>query len=266
MSAPSADPSGQLTFALSRNRRLLKDQANASVEITGASDKAILQLIAKNEPFPAGDLEIGSIHVKGSLASDQIVFASDRGNVGFSATASALAGIGVYRSSASVLAALTFNAETQENLTNGLTLPKTDAELFLLFRWGYDVSAAVKGALALGTGGAIRFGVKAGREAGYAIVRRFREGVNSRDALLATVQSWCLPRQVTRAADLDPGTWIIAEVNGSLQANIGVSLGQDFSWIRKTGLGTLSGDIGLRIQLGLDAALNLFASGKYAVV
>jgi hypothetical protein len=58
----------------------------------------------------------------------------------------------------------------------------------------------------------------------------------------------------------------VAEVEGSIGLNLGAVYGYDFNWVRQAKLGGLSGDIGLRIQLGVSAALGFSASGNYAVV
>jgi len=67
-------------------------------------------------------------------------------------------------------------------------------------------------------------------------------------------------------ADIQPGTHLIAEVGGNLKVGVDATFGHTFNWIRQTQLGTLSGDIGMRLQLGLETSLGLTASGKYVVV
>jgi len=252
-----------LSFDL--NRDLLDGKIAAAVEVTGRTDKAALEVLLKNEPFPPGEIEVGKIAVAGSAGSDKITFASDRGKVSFSGSASVFAGMGVFRTSTSALEALTFDPETHEHL-GGLEIPLRADELFLMFRWGYALSGSIKGAVALGTPGAVTFGAEGSREAQYAIIRRFPDKIPSREAVTEIVKSWRMPTQVTTAADLAPGTWIITEVNGSFQASLGIEVGYNFSWIRKTKLGGLAGDIGLKIQLGLTTAMKFFASGKYAVI
>lgn len=93
--------------------------------------------------------------------------------------------------------------------------------------------------------------------------------MNERNAFAAVqdlADSWILPTHVGPIEHLDPGTWLVAEVNGSVAANIGVQYGLDFNWVRDVEQLGLSGDIGLRLQLGLEASLGFSARGKYAVV
>jgi hypothetical protein len=75
-----------------------------------------------------------------------------------------------------------------------------------------------------------------------------------------------VPSQVSSVVDLEPGTWLIAEVDGSIGVKIGAQYGYDYNWIRKVDLGSLSGDVGLKIQAAVDATVGFDASGKYLVV
>src|SRR5207237_713334 len=58
----------------------------------------------------------------------------------------------------------------------------------------------------------------------------------------------------------------IAEVIGGLGITLGTQVGYEFNWIREARLGGLSGDIGLRLQMGINAAVGFSASGRCAVV
>ena len=66
--------------------------------------------------------------------------------------------------------------------------------------------------------------------------------------------SWMLPKQVSKLDDLEPGTWLIAEVDGSIGASLGIKYGYDFNWVHEAKLMGLSGDIGLKLKLGVEAA------------
>src|SRR5207237_6221897 len=80
------------------------------------------------------------------------------------------------------------------------------------------------------------------------------------------IKSWRLPKQIAGLDSIPPGTWIISEVNGSLGFHIEAAYGHSFSWVRKVAAGALTGDIGLKLQMGLAANVGLTARGKHAVV
>jgi hypothetical protein len=71
---------------------------------------------------------------------------------------------------------------------------------------------------------------------------------------------------VRTASDLDPGTWLVVEVDGAIAVNLATTFGYDFSWVRETELGELKGDIGLKLQLGLAASVGFTARSRVAVV
>lgn len=75
-----------------------------------------------------------------------------------------------------------------------------------------------------------------------------------------------MPSQVKDITDLPPGTWIIAETNGAASWSLNATYGYNLNWIRAATLGTLKGDIGLKVQIGLAADLGFKVSGKHAVV
>jgi hypothetical protein len=87
-----------------------------------------------------------------------------------------------------------------------------------------------------------------------------------KSAVSETVGEWRLPGQVRTADDLPVGTWIFCEVDGAVSFRVAPVLGYSFSWVRQLAAGTLAGDVGLKLDLGLQASLGLLASGKYCLV
>jgi len=65
---------------------------------------------------------------------------------------------------------------------------------------------------------------------------------------------------------MDPGSWIVAEVNGGFSASLGAEIGLDYSWVRSVNLQGLSGDIALKIQAAAEVSVGFDAAGKYAIV
>src|SRR5262249_42108322 len=85
-------------------------------------------------------------------------------------------------------------------------------------------------------------------------------------AIEQTIKSWMLPRQVDSVTNLEPGTWIVAEVDGEFGAKIGAQFGYDYSWMRNVNLQGLSGDVGLRIAASAAINVGFDISGKYLIV
>jgi hypothetical protein len=155
--------------------------------------------------------------------------------------------------------------QIDDDLAAGLDLDPSDGR-FVLLRWGYDLQAAAKGAVGLGVGPKIKFGAEGRRQGAYVLIRQMSSDTRSKDALADLFKSWVLPSQVETVDDLEPGTIVIAEIDGSMAVKIGAQYGYDFSWIREDAtLGTLSGDIGLKIELGVSASVGFEASGQYAL-
>ena len=235
-------------------------QGAAGLEIPSAGDPEIIAALTRNLPFPDRDIALGAVELKADGGRD---FAfGDSAPVSFKGSASAFAGLGIYRDPAAALGALRF----EDSIERGLGLETGDGRRFVLLQWGYDAAAAAKGAVALGYGAKATFGVDARNEGVFAVVRRVQADMPALDALESAVLSWRLPRQIRAADDLEPGTWIIAEVDGGIGLQLGAQFGYDFNWSRETALGGLKEDIGLRLQLAVNAAVGLSASGKYAVV
>jgi hypothetical protein len=136
----------------------------------------------------------------------------------------------------------------------------------VLLRWGYDLEGAARGSVALGVGPTASFGAEGKRLGAYAVVRQIPGDLGALSALQSVFQSWMLPSQFRAIDDLEPGTWIVAEVDGSLAITLGAQYGYDFNWVREAvQLGGLSGDIGLKVQVGVSASFGFEASGQYAI-
>jgi hypothetical protein len=114
--------------------------------------------------------------------------------------------------------------------------------------------------------GAITFGAQLDRKGLFAVARRFPADTGMKRAVGETVGEWRLPGQVRRAQDLPGGTWIFCEVDGAVSFRVAPALGYNFSWVRQLAAGALAGDVGLKLDLGLQASLRLLASGKYCLV
>ena len=245
----------------SRNKSLFDGGSTAGIEIKADASADLLAAIAARKPFPSRDIEVaqGSLSFQGGK---DLTFKSDRGTVTFEGSASAFAALGVFSDAARVRDLL----EADEHVADGLTFGTAAGDRLLVLRWGYDVAGSAKGAMALGAGGSVTLGVEGAREGLYAVVHRFGNTEPAATVLGRAASSWRPPALVKTAADLDPGTWLVAEVDGSIAVTIATTFGYDFSWVRETALGELKGDIGLKLELGLAASVGFTAKSRYCVV
>ena len=225
--------------------------------------RSLGKALAENTPFPddafkAGALAIGAVGVSAEKDIDL------GGDVKFSASGSAFAGFGAYRKVDKLYRALKAEG-LDEPMVARLGLPEDTTKNLLALRWGYDASGGVAGKLALGPG--VSFGASGQSEGFFAVFHAADRTAGARDAVLATASGWMLPRQVTEPAKLEPGTWVLSETGGEIKLSLGVEYGYEYNWVRESlNLGGLAGDVGLKIELGIQASLGFHASGRYAVV
>jgi hypothetical protein len=152
-----------------------------------------------------------------------------------------------------------------DSIAGGVSFPADPQSSWMALQWSYDLQGAGKGSVGLGGGVQATFGADAKQTGAFALLHRFAPSDPARQVLADLVASWRLPRQVGGVDDLRPGTWLIAELDGSLSLSLGVQYGYLFNWLRQIE-GKLAGDIALRLQLGLSATIGFTASGRYALV
>lgn len=240
---------------------------NVDITLTPpTSPQSVGLALAGNEPFPNdaftdGAIPLGSIGTSASkdFKLDGVKFLKD-----FSVGGKFFAGFGVYRSADKLIAALRAEG-LDEPMVGGPLFPDDETKNLCALRWGYDASASVSGSVALGAG--VTFGAS-GRTAGlYALVRSLDRNEKALKAIVETLNSWKMPREIAAPADLERGTWVIAETDGEIKFNLGVEYGYNYNWARKSlNLGGLNGDFGLKIEMGIQAQLGFSASGRYATV
>jgi hypothetical protein len=244
------------------NKKFLAGGFEVGIEITPPpTDSEVAAAFANNTAFPYKQIDLGKISAKAEGSHD-LKFGDGMGQVVFKGSASAFAGLGVYPDADKLLAALS----VEDNIALGLNLENDENSLYLALRWGYDVKASAEGSIALGAPASITFGASGEKEALYAVIRQLDKGTGAVTAIEETVQSWMLPSQINQLDDLEPGTWLIAEVNGSIALSLGVQYGYNFNWVHEAKLLGLSGDIGLKLKADISAALNFSSQGNFAVV
>ena len=254
-------------FKFGKNLPLLNQKASLGFEVSsGIRPDVVAALISDSSPFPDRDIDLAEVALNASTPAP-IEFARGSDKVSFSASGGVFAGFGVYRTGGALLNRLGDRAQdfSLEALEFG-TATATEPALLSVLRWGFSADAKASGAIALGAAGTATLDVSGSSEGLFAVIRRLPAAMPARAVIQTTADSWLLPRQIASIDMIEPGTWIASEVLGSIKVTLGSQLGFDFNWVREAQLGGLTGDIGLRLQMGINAAVGFSASGRCAVV
>ncbi len=260
---PVSLPTG---LTLKKTRHLPAGLGDVSFDVAAQPGSDVLAAIAADPPapFPRRRIEVEELSASVS-AGRPVSFNSGKGSVTFNGKASGYERLAVLDDPSEVTALLVRDS-INDDIARGLALPRSEGTRYVVLRWGYDLEGAAKGSVALGAGPSVTFGAEGKRLGAYAVIRQFPADAGARPALEAVFQSWMLPTQFRQLDDLEPGTWIVSEVDGSIALSLGAQYGFDFSWVRDAvQLGGASGDIGLKIQAGVSASVGFEASGQYAV-
>ncbi|MEQ1746244.1 MAG: hypothetical protein ABMA02_12520 [Saprospiraceae bacterium] len=249
-----------LTKAL--GKKLLGGNSNAGVEFILPRALDVLDALKSDTPFPNRVIQLSEISAKATAGSEGVQFASGGGTASFKASAGVSSGLAVYPEPKSLLKDIGLG----DDISPGLQLTADAKSNYLLMRWGYEVGGSAKAGVVFG-GPASAAATAGGKSEGtFAIVRQLPKTTGALTAINETVQGWLLPLQIASVDDLEPGTWIIAEVDSSVSVGIEAQYGFDFTWVKETEALGLSGDIGLRLCLGAKAAFGYQAGGRFAVV
>lgn len=246
---------------VTKKRNLPTTAAPFEVKAASARDRDVLESLLANSPFPDRDIPLGSFALEAGSGRD-IEFPTPSGSVVFRGSGGTFSSLGVYASGEAALRDLKPGAP----MAPALALPEDGEHRYVVLRWGHDLAGYVKGSLGLGAGARVRFGADGRSEGVFAVIRRVRRAAGSRDALAGVVDGWAVPALVDSAQALEPGTWIVTEVDGAIAATLGAGYGYDLHWVRATRLGNLTGDIGLRLETAVEAAFTFSAAGRYALV
>jgi hypothetical protein len=247
-----------------KNRELIANGESALIGI-GLPDPLLAPALA-DQPFPRRRINFANVHAS-AAGKTNLAFAANRGTVSFSGSADTSHAVQIVPQPADAAAAIGFDKDFPFGLDLPGDLPGAPATHYDVIRWTFDASASIAGKVALGANGAVSIGAAGTSGAIYAIVRRFDDGaLAGRDELIQTAGNWMLPSQVQGKDSLDPRTWIVAEVEGSLDLSLGAEYGLNYNWVRSVKAGALGGDVGLKLQAGISATLGFSVAGKYVIV
>jgi hypothetical protein len=237
----------------------------AKVSLGASTDANADQAIANNQPFPAGDIQVGHISITADTGSVSLKPAALPAgtSVTFDVSASASAGVGVYGKSSDAIAAL--------NLSDppSLSIPDVGGERYLLMDFGYSAALSASATQPIGVLGSATFGVDAKGDSTFAVLHRFDATRGANDVMAESFASWRLPRHVALVgADLNikPKTWLIVELDGSLSLKLAATLGWNLNFAKELTVLGVTHDLSAKIDAGLTASLGFDVSGEYVLV
>lgn len=262
MGDPIVTPISSTKFQL--DKTIVAPDGSFSVEIGASTDHDVMAAILDNKPFPDrsdGKIELGSIELNADTGKE-FVFDAGQTTIGFRAAASFKSGLGVFNSAADAITSLQLSDGPEINLN----LAGDGTEKFLVLLSAYDIQGSISGSHPIGVFGSLGFGATGEHDLRYAVVHRFPSTAPARSALSDLFASWRLPRHVKTARDLRPGTWLIAEVDGSIALTITAQLGYDLNMVREAKLLGMTRNLGAKIDAAFAATFGFSASGNYLLV
>jgi hypothetical protein len=259
---PVPQLSSSSSFDLDKNITL--GSVPLTLAVSGASDHDVFDAILHNTPFPErpnGKIALANLALK-EQTGKQLSLGTAGASVTFGESADFQTGVGIFNSAADAISSLQLEDAPQLNLQ----ISGAADEKFLVMLWGYGFDVTGSVTHPIGVFGSATFGAEAKRDARYAVIHRFKKNTGAATAMGETVKSWRLPRQIEKTADLRPGTWLIAEVDGSLAVSLAAQLGYDFNFIQQAQLLGVTRSLGAKIDAGLKATLGFTVSGRYLLV
>ena len=262
MASPVVIPINSSKFQL--DKTIVAPGGSATVDIGASTDHDVLDAILENKPFPDrpdGKIELGSVDVEAETGK-AFAFNAGQAMIEFHASAEFKTGLGVFNTAADAIGSLQLVDSPQLNLS----ISGSATHKYLVLLWSYDVNGSFSGSHPIGVLGSVTFGAEAARDSIYAVLHRFPADTDARTAIADTLSSWRLPRHVRTARDLKPGSWLVAEVDGSLAVHISAQLGYDFNMVREAKLLGITRNLGARIDAALQATFGFDVSGRYLLV
>jgi hypothetical protein len=209
-----------------------------------------------------GAISLASVKAK---ASKDFALGDATRKLELGASGGFLAALGVYRKTDKLFDDLGEQG-IDEKLLELSNLKIAPSDNLMVMRWGFDAAAKVNGEVAFSPL-KINFGAGAKASSISAVMRPVPRSASIAASVAKAFEAWKVPRQVETVDNLEAGSYIITETLGSLDLSVGAEYGFSYSWNREgVKLGGLTGDLGLKIDMGIKAALNFSASGRYALV
>ncbi len=228
----------------------------ATLDIQDATDSDVIAALAADTAFPSRDLTLGRISA--SFSTPTVTFTPVAGStVSMSASATFNSGMAVFSKADPVIQALPLDPSVPLDFGLGAN------DRLILVSFGYTAKGSINGTVPIGMLGSATFGVSGQSDAAFALVHRFDAGGGARTVMTEVADSFRLPTQVRAVDDLKPGTWLIAEVDGTAALNVAASLGYKLNYTKQLSALGISHDLGVKIDAAITATFGFTTSGKF---
>ncbi|MEJ2111204.1 MAG: hypothetical protein P8Z37_15085, partial [Acidobacteriota bacterium] len=243
------------------------ENRNAAAEIEISADLRTISAITSDTPLDTSQKPVRLTQVTPNVSQGKrsMNFSGKKASLSLSKTANA--GLGVY-SKFSDLSSDLAEFSRQENRSfpfDRISFPDETAAQYYVFASICSEETAIGGSVAIEPGFEFRYGAPDSGKGSFSIIRAYAVNPPAKSALKDLFgPSWILPDRIRSVEDVSPGTWVLSEVSGNFRASLSVDFGFDYNWIRSVrlpGKEVVEGDIGLKIQPGMDTSFDLKEQG-----
>ncbi len=119
------------------------------------------------------------------------------------------------------------------------------------------------GALPLASGAPVLWSAETARTARSAVIAAVPRAAGARDQLEPVFASRPAPARIAAPEDLGGNVALLFAIDGSLKTTAGSHVGFNFNWLREIAVGSLAADLGLALDSGVEAALDLSLAGSF---
>ena len=234
------------------------------LDVHATTDLDVARAIAEDAPFPerpGGVIDLGHIAFA-TPGGVPVAFNAAGVPVRAEFSAGIAASVGIFPDAAAAIASLDL-----DDMPGVRFAVAADAGArYALLASSYSTNGSLDATHPVGAAGTLAIGDTVATGGRLAVLHRFQRTDGARSVLARTVASWTLPRNIHTAADLRAGTWLIAEIDGTIALNLVASLGYNLDFVRTVKAGTLAGDIGLKVDAAVNATLGVEVGGRYLVI
>ena len=250
-----------MELSFTKNKSLVQNNLSTGINISSGIEGKLALAIQQDKALKELEMPIilGQGQITASGPSEEFKF-KDSPNVSISGGASSELRIALYNSAEEVTKDLMKNDKLK------IELPSIDdTNVYGLFSYGYTVNGDVEGEWPLGSV-SLSANVDTSIEKRAAVIVTLENNVGIQSAIVSIISELKSPKHVQTAQDLSPGTYLVMEREGTLNANFGAQVGFDFDWAHESQNPNFPGTLGLQAKLGAQLGVGLNLTGEFTLI